>query len=206
MKPNERSNGFTNALLILAQSFPPSIFSSAWGFLNHSNQSHSILEILVEIADSSTTTLSQLIHTLKLIGMIFAGSAEADFIRNANRAESGQNVALSEGQKMLERILIIYLRVLNLYYTVINESTATSASPLFQRINWTSNSEQENSHLYGISNLSGSGIRPYKMKSSFFNSPSLCLIHPLIKGSLSNFMVGYVIREKQSIQPLFLLL
>lgn len=73
-KPGDRAAGYVNALLVLARSFSPTIFS-AWGCLNRlgQNQSHPLIGMLVEVAESSTTTLSQLVHILKLIGLIFAG-------------------------------------------------------------------------------------------------------------------------------------
>lgn len=196
-KPNKRCAGYINALLVLASSYPPSVYNSAWGCLNRSsqNQPYSLLGMLVEIADSSTTTLSQLTHILKLIGLIFSGSVETAFIKGANRAEFNQNIAYLEGEQMLDKLLIIYLRLLNLYYTIIKELTTpvptvtTLTSPLFPRINWTTNTEHENSQSYYISNLTASGIRPYKMKTSFLNSPSLCLLESVIRGSFSNFMV-----------------
>lgn len=74
-KPGERTAGYINALLMLACSYPPALFSGAWDCLNrsHQNHPHPLLTLLIEIAESSTTTLSQLVHVLKLIGLLFAG-------------------------------------------------------------------------------------------------------------------------------------
>lgn len=210
-----------NALLVLARTYSPTVFSGAWGCLNKlgQNQSHALIGMLVEIAESSTTTLSQLVHVLKLIGLVFAGKilkllfaynsvlgvVENAFIKGANRAEFNKNIAYLEGQQTLDKIVVLYLRLMNLYYTIIKESTTVAStvssitSPLFPRINWSSNTEQESSPSYTISNLVGTGIRPYRSRTSFLNSPSLRLLESTIRGSFSNFMVTLKLCLKPSL-------
>lgn len=133
------------------------------------------------------------------------GVVENAFIKGANRSEFNKNIAYLEGQQTLDKIVTLYLRLMNLYYTIIKESKTVASttvssltSPLFPRINWSSNSEQETSPSYSISNLVGTGIRPYRLQTSFLSSPSLCLLESVIRGSFSNFMVCILLFHKNS--------
>lgn len=131
------------------------------------------------------------------VSNVVSGIVESAFVHDANRADVNQNLVGSKGQQMLDRIVLVYLRIMNLYYTIIKESASPSkassvALPLFTRITWTS-STRENSPSYSLSNLVGTGIRPYHSKTSFLNSPSLVSLESVIRGSFSNFMVLFSI-------------
>lgn len=48
----------------------------------------------------------------------------------------------------------------------------------------------EETRAYTVSNLVGTGVRPFRSTTSFLNSPSLKFLEPIIRGSFSNFMVS----------------
>ncbi|KAI6240836.1 hypothetical protein M3Y99_00390800 [Aphelenchoides fujianensis] len=161
----DRLDGFMCALFTLSQSFSPVVFGTSWNVFQRQNRSpQSFLTMLTEIADSSVSNLKTFAQILRLVGRIFAGVVENAFIRNANRAEGNQNLMYVEGQQNLEKIVSLYLRVLNLYFTIIRESsakTSSTGSPLLMRVNWSSpgGGGAEESRSYSISHLLGTGVR-----------------------------------------------
>ncbi|KAI6201528.1 Huntingtin [Aphelenchoides besseyi] len=191
---SDRLDGYIAALFTLSQSFSPVAFGTSWSVFQRQNRNpQSFLTMLTEIADSSITNLKSLSQVLRLLGSIFAGVVENAFIRNANRAEGNQNIMYIEGQQNLEKIVALYLRVLNLYFTIIKESstkTTTVGSSLLMGVNWASPlNGAEESRSYSISHLVGTGIRPFR-SSSFLNSTTLRLLEPSIRGSFLNFMTS----------------
>ncbi|KAI6176991.1 Huntingtin [Aphelenchoides bicaudatus] len=180
-KPGERTAGYVNALLVLARSYPTCYIQWRLGL---SERPKSITSFNWNANRNCRIVNNHVVTTCSHSKVDRIRVVENAFIKGANRAEFNKNIAYLEGQQTLDKIVILYLRLMNLYYTIIKESTtvasttASLASPLFPKISWSSSSEQESSPVYNISNLNNAGIRPYKSKTSFLNSSSLCLLEP----------------------------
>lgn len=137
---SERFSGFISGLSNLTTHFSPSIYSSPWFSLS-SKAAKGLLNLLLEAATSYATTQTQLLQLLRLIARIYAGSVENLFTQYANQPKDKDTLLFMDGQNVLDKVLELYLRVFNLYFTIVRESStkipaSAMSSPLFTRTSW----------------------------------------------------------------------
>uniref|UniRef100_A0A1I7S7J4 Uncharacterized protein n=1 Tax=Bursaphelenchus xylophilus TaxID=6326 RepID=A0A1I7S7J4_BURXY len=133
---NSDFSHFVLGLLKLAEQFSPCVYGQAWACPDNKSQ-RSVLDIVLEQTDGFTTNPSDFINALRLISLIFCGLMENSLSQYANQPKEKDFL---QGNAILDQVITVYLRVLNLYFTVIRENTtklsSTMNSPLFTKRNW----------------------------------------------------------------------
>lgn len=146
----DRLPGYVSGLHRLAQSFSPCTFSACWSDTANCpkalTSAQPFLGMLLELQDNYCTSLTQLVQLLRLIAQLFAGCLENSFVQSANQPrEKDQHMHVES--ELLDRVLLVYLRLLNLYFTVLRETSTklpggSLASPLFSRAGWSGTGEE----------------------------------------------------------------
>ncbi|CAD5217303.1 unnamed protein product [Bursaphelenchus okinawaensis] len=186
---SKNAAGFIIGLLSLTDAFSPNIYGNAWALeLSCHNFQKSVIDVLVELADSTISQPSLMVSTLRLIGQISNGIAE--------NLMTKQKCQIQQEKNCIEDVIVLHTRVVNMYFTVIRESSAKStvnmSSPMFTKRNWVQgggrDSASEN-RSYSISHLVGTGVHPTR-PTSYTSSLSLRRIEPLIRGAFTNFQTS----------------
>uniref|UniRef100_A0AC34GQR9 Huntingtin n=1 Tax=Panagrolaimus sp. ES5 TaxID=591445 RepID=A0AC34GQR9_9BILA len=143
---------------------------------------NSLILNLIEVS-SSNITVDNLVTILNVLSYLL----ETKEIAEAKTTEQSKLVSKTK-VKLEMRVILVFLRVINLYYTVYVENkakqNAPSATALFIP---ESPSKQDESRTNDISYLVGTGV--HQMKGANYNdSPALKSLESTIQGSYKNFM------------------
>ncbi|KAI1732245.1 huntingtin [Ditylenchus destructor] len=203
--------GFLLCLTTLADSFPPCLYSEAWfSFAANSKTSTGLLTLLLDISESTCSTLQELTALLKLVSYLTAGTAESSVMKAiVERNQNVQSYGLSgfSDISIQEMIIVFYLRVFNLYYTIVAEEKIRHASNLntslfphpniivpFSPKAGEIKSPVPDSHAFSTPNrtnnlsfLVGTDVKMTR-ESSFLKSSALKSIEPTLRGAYKNFL------------------
>uniref|UniRef100_A0A915DR43 Huntingtin n=1 Tax=Ditylenchus dipsaci TaxID=166011 RepID=A0A915DR43_9BILA len=213
---SQKQSGFIHLLSVLIQHYPPCLFVHAWlPITGSAKMASNMIGLLLEISESSCSTLTELTALFRLISALFAGISEHSLLHTPSKKEllkQAQTSGIGDVQTV-ESILVLCLRVLNLYYTIIAEektkhSSALTAS-IFSRPNIIdpltpklgdlgvlksstndspgSSTPPTSSRTTNLSFLVGTSVKMTR-NTSYLQSNSLKHLEPGLKGAYRNFL------------------
>uniref|UniRef100_A0A914YS56 Huntingtin n=1 Tax=Panagrolaimus superbus TaxID=310955 RepID=A0A914YS56_9BILA len=143
---------------------------------------NSLILNLIEIS-SSNITVDNLVTILNVLSYLLETK---EFVETKPSEHS--NVVPKTKVKLEMRVILVFLRVINLYYTVYVENKAKQNAPSSTALFIPeSPSKQDESRTNDISYLVGTGV--HQMKGANYNdSPTLKSLESTIQGSYKNFM------------------
>uniref|UniRef100_A0AC35F3Q7 Uncharacterized protein n=1 Tax=Panagrolaimus sp. PS1159 TaxID=55785 RepID=A0AC35F3Q7_9BILA len=144
---------------------------------------NSLILNLVEVS-SSNISVDNLVTILNVLSYLLETK---EFTAEAKTTEHSKNASKTK-VKLEMRVILVFLRVINLYYTVYVESKAKQNAPSTTALFIPeSPSKQDESRTNDISYLVGTGV--HQMKGANYNdSPALKSLESTIQGSYKNFM------------------
>lgn len=124
--------GCIGGLLELTAAFPPTVAKGAWGleFGGGVEGAVGFAQLLLQLLGPAATSSKAYAALLRLLGAVFAGQAAREAaIPHGLKRESGWPLLVSAGTAGLAGDLLLHaLRLLNLYWHVLGETTPTSSS------------------------------------------------------------------------------
>lgn len=176
---------FIVGLSALTETFGIQKIINTW--FNHSSFHEFQLSSILTLIESSTSNvaLDDFIIIMNVLS-IFAFQMQLSATKSLTNV---QQLATTDGNLEL-RILIVFLRVLNLYYTIYVENRVRQQASSSSVFSSDSPSKQTENKTNDISYLVGTGI--YQMKSANYNEcPVLKSLEFVVQGSYKNFMVNH---------------
>uniref|UniRef100_A0AC35EYY5 Uncharacterized protein n=1 Tax=Panagrolaimus sp. PS1159 TaxID=55785 RepID=A0AC35EYY5_9BILA len=144
---------------------------------------NSLILNLVEVS-SSNISVDNLVTILNVLSYLLETK---EFTAEAKTTEHSKNASKTK-VKLEMRVILVFLRVINLYYTVYVENKAKQNAPSTAALFIPeSPSKQDENRTNDISYLVGTGV--HQMKGANYNdSPALKSLESTIQGSYKNFM------------------
>ncbi|PAV86250.1 hypothetical protein WR25_23899 [Diploscapter pachys] len=178
----------------LLQIFPPAAYPQVWLAVDRTSiLTCGLFVEMIEAADCAVFTAKQLTTAMRVCATLFAGYCESNLVRSANELKQPDRSSLNylPDSSSMDRLLLLPLRTLNLYYSLIAEhysSISQSSSSILSRPNLSANPKKASpSRIADLSRLLGTSIHSYK-QSSFLESSVLRQLCPYIQGAHKNFM------------------
>ncbi|VDK46859.1 unnamed protein product, partial [Cylicostephanus goldi] len=135
----KRSAGFCLVLDALLKTFPASLFSECWGCSSKQpSPTGGLLSVVLELCELNLNTSSRLSTGLRVVAALFAAFCESNMMNVVQEQASVDRATLPRlpEQTLLDRLLLMPLRVLNLYYSLIAEYrsvTSQSSTSILSR-------------------------------------------------------------------------
>uniref|UniRef100_F1KPL8 Huntingtin n=1 Tax=Ascaris suum TaxID=6253 RepID=F1KPL8_ASCSU len=195
--------GLIAGLVSLAEVYPPSCYLRAWSVSAHSESTR--LGLLVSLMSKGTCYCSSVptfIHLFEMISYLFAGLNEAVIMTYMSNEQEVSPTSLPKlpDTHIMDQLILLPLRVMNLYYTLVTERAQLSPassnlmlprptlSPVRKALpvggTGLTSSEQR---VHSISHLVGTSVKP-SVASSFLLSSTLTHIADSLKGAYINYL------------------
>ncbi|KAJ1370700.1 hypothetical protein KIN20_032490 [Parelaphostrongylus tenuis] len=194
MNVQQRSNGLCFTMDVLLKGFPASVYPECWGCLRKQpSSSFGFLSIILELCELNLNTPHNLSTGLRVLAALFAGYCESYMVYVVQEQVSVDRLSLPRlPEQILERLLVLPIRVLNMYYSLIAEHrsmTSQSSTSLLSRptISPLPSKKVSPSRIADISRLLGTSIHPI-LPTSYLESPTLKHIFHSVDGAHRNFL------------------
>ncbi|XGW32416.1 hypothetical protein V3C99_017174 [Haemonchus contortus] len=191
-----RSAGLCSTMNALLKAFPAPVYPECWNCLSKQpSSSCGFLSTVVELCEINLTSPSKLADGLRVLAAFFAGYCESYMMNVVQEQATVDRTTLPRlpDQLLLDRLLLMPLRVLNMYYSLVAEYravTSQSSTSLLSRptLSPLPAKKVSPSRIADISRLLGTSIHP-TMQTSYLECPSLKnTIFDSVEGAHRNFL------------------
>ncbi|KAK6031856.1 hypothetical protein OSTOST_01978, partial [Ostertagia ostertagi] len=197
MNVHERSAGLCSTMDALLKAFPASVFPECWGCLSKQpSSSCGFLSTVLELCEISLNTPNKLADGLKVMAALFAGYCESHMMNIVQEQATVDRMTLPRlpDQLLLDRLLLMPLRVLNMYYSLIAEYRAVlaqSSTSLLSRptLSPLPAKKVSPSRIADISRLLGTSIHP-TLQTSYLECPTVKQVFHSVEGAHRNYLEG----------------
>ncbi|KAE9418072.1 hypothetical protein Angca_007749, partial [Angiostrongylus cantonensis] len=194
MDVQQRSAGLCFTMDILLKAFPASVFAECWGCLRKQpSPSFGFLSIILELCELNLNTPHNLSTGLRVLAALFAGYCESYMVNVVQEQVSFDRLSLPRlPEQILDRLLLLPLRVLNMYYSLIVEHrsmTSQSSMSLLSRPTPSPlpSKKLSPSRIADISRLLGTSVHAI-LPTSYLECPTLKHVFHSIEGAHKNFL------------------
>ncbi|WKY16517.1 hypothetical protein Q1695_001291 [Nippostrongylus brasiliensis] len=192
-----RSAGLCSTMEALLKAFPASVFPECWGCLSKQpSSSCGLLSTVLELCELNLNSSHKLAAGLHVIAALFAGYCESNMMSVVQEQATVDRMSLPRlpDQLLLDRLLLMPLRVLNMYYSLIAEYrsvTSQSSTSLLSRptLSPLPAKRVSPSRIADISRLLGTSIHP-NLPTSYLECPAVKQVFHSVEGAHRNFLEG----------------
>ncbi|KAK5967562.1 hypothetical protein GCK32_009085, partial [Trichostrongylus colubriformis] len=197
MDVHGRSGALCSTMDALLKAFPAAVFPECWGCLSKQpSSSCGFLSTVVELCEINLDTPKKLADGLKVMAALFAGYCESYMMNVVQEQVTVDRMTLPRlpDQLLLDRLLLMPLRVLNMYYSLIAEYRAVmtqSSASLLSRptLSPLPTKKVSPSRIADISRLLGTSIHP-ALQTSYLECPTVKSVFHSVEGAHRNFLEG----------------
>ncbi|ETN87260.1 hypothetical protein NECAME_00119, partial [Necator americanus] len=191
----KRSAGFCFTLEALLKAFPPSVYHDSWDCLSKQpSTTTGFLSTVLELCELNLNSTHKLSAGLRVIAALFAAHCESYMMNVVQEQATVDRLTLPRlpDQLLLDRLLLMPLRVLNMYYSLIAEyrsvisqsSTSILSRPTLSPL---PTKKISPSRIADISRLLGTSIHP-TLQTSYLECPTVKQIFHSVEGAHRNFL------------------
>lgn len=192
-----RTAGLCATMDALLKAFPASVFPECWGCLSKQpSSSCGFLSTILELCELNLNSPQKLANGLKVTSALFAGYCESYMMNVVQEQATVDRTTLPRlpEQLLLDRLILMPLRVLNMYYSLIAEYrsvTSQSSTSLLSRptLSPLPAKKVSPSRIADISRLLGTSIHP-TLPTSYLECPTVKQIFHSVEGAHRNFLEG----------------